>query len=332
MKRRPNEWGLRRSSCPEPTRCWSGSVGGRPSKDVPTEIAHILPDHDAHVRGQDFDAIGKAWQSLRARAAKEGRSVAVQPGTDALLKQTGGLRYPGPLPEPLAEGVRECSVLLRDLGERLDRCGTGIRREVRERDDALAGIERDWKSQRIKARMQSHDIAFLPGTEVLMARTRAVAEQYPGALQKAALENVKDCERVQHRWTRLVAVAGVLADGAQTAQPPGESTCRAMAEAEELIADDRLPYRALLEGVLLSVKSALVTLNERRAVGGPGAGPAEGVGRRWRQRQNGRAAIRSRSRGTVASWNGSRASGTTSPRTLRPCRNWRRGIAGFGRL
>ncbi|WP_049641144.1 MobF family relaxase [Candidatus Rhodobacter oscarellae] len=235
-------------------------------EDAPKEIVQILTDHDAHVRGQDFDAIGEAWQSLRARAAEAGRSVAVQPGADALLKRTGGLHNPGPLLEALAGGVQECSALLCDLGERLERCGTGISREARERDDALAGLERDWKAQRIKAKMQSHDIAFLPGTEALTARTHAIAEQYPGALPKATVEHAKDCERVQQRWARLVTVADVLANGAKTAQPPEESTCRAMAEAEELIADDRLTHRAQVEGVLGSVLSALFTLNERHAV------------------------------------------------------------------
>ena len=235
-------------------------------EDAPKEVGQILTDHDAHIRGQDFDAIGAAWQSLRARAAEEGHSVAVQPGTGTVLKRSGALRQSGPLPESFVEGVRECSALLRDLGERLEHCGTRISREVRERDDALAGIERDWQYRRIEAKMRSHDIAFLPGTEELMARTRAVAEQYPGALSKTTVEHVKDCERVQHRWARLVTAADVLANGAKTAQPPGESICGAMVEAEALIADDRLSRRARLEGVLLSVKSDLVTLNERRAV------------------------------------------------------------------
>ena len=235
-------------------------------EDAPEEIAQILTDHDAHVRGQDFEAIGAAWQSLRARAAEEGRSVAVQPGTGTVLKRSGGLRHPGPLPESFVEGVRECSALLRNLGERLERCGTLISQEARERDDVLAGIERDWQAQRIEAKLWSNDIAFLPGTKALMARTRAVAEQYPGALPEATVACVKDCECVRHRLARLVTVAAVLADGAKAMQPPGESTYRAMAEAEALIADDRLSCRARIEGVLLPVKSDLVTLEKRRAL------------------------------------------------------------------
>ncbi len=100
-----------------------------------------------------------------------------------------------------------------------------------------------------------------------------------------------------------------------------------MAEAEELIADDRLTHRAQTEGVLGSVLSALFTLNERYAVE-TGRRTCGKAGSRWRQRQNGKAAIRSRLRGTVTSWNGSRTSGTTFPPTLRLCQNWRRGIAG----
>jgi len=210
--------------------------------DAPEELARILADHDAHVRRLDLDAIEEAWQSLRARAEREEVHVSLLPGAGAVLKRTGEFaeRHAGSLPEPLAEGVGECIARMRDLGDRLDTVGAGILRAARERDEALAGIERDWKSRRAKAATQDRDIAFLPGTEALLRRTREFAERHPGALPKATADLAKDCEDVRGRWKRFERAVGEIADCAETSQPPGEATCRAMTEAEELLADDRL--------------------------------------------------------------------------------------------
>ena len=237
--------------------------------DAPEEIARILADHDGHVRGLELHAIEEAWRSLRARAEREGANISVLPGAGAVLKRTGEFaeRHPGSLPEPLSEGVRECRARMRDLGDRLDHAGAGIMRAAKERDEALAEIERDWRDRRAKVAFHEDcDIAFLPGTEALLERTREFEERHPGALPKATADLAKDCEDVRGRWKRFERAVGEVADCAETSEPPGEATCRAMTEAEELLADDRLSARVLDQGALLPVKNALADLNERRAV------------------------------------------------------------------
>ncbi len=230
-------------------------------------LDRILADHAGHVRDRELGAIEGAWRDLRSRAAEEGRSVAVRPGAGALLKRIGDFaeRHPGPLPEPLAGFASECAARMRELGERLDTAGVGIAQAVQERDGALAGIERDWRSRHAKAATQHREIAFLPGTEALLWRTREFEERHPGVLPKATADLARDCESVQHRWKRFGHAVKELADCAETSEPPGEATCKAMAEAEEILADDRLSRRVLNTGHLLTVKDLLADLNERRA-------------------------------------------------------------------
>ncbi len=247
------------------------SVEDATSETASQEIARILTDHDAHIRGREAEAIGQGWADLRARAARGDSHVALQPGVDALLKRTGGLRQTdplqiGPLPRAVNEGVLDCRALLRGFGDRLEHCGTRISRATQERADAIAGIEQGWARQRATAMMGEDDIALLPDTEAVMAQTRAVAEQYPGALPKRVLDHMEDCERVQHRWKRLVQAADVLATCAKSEQPADETVCKAMAEAEVLIEDERLSHKALVDGVALSVESALIKLNKRRSL------------------------------------------------------------------
>ena len=235
--------------------------------DAPEEIARILADHDGHVCKLDLDVIAEAWRSLRSRAEREGVNVSVQLGAGAVLKRTGEFaeRHPGPLPEPLAEGVRTCGARMSDLGDRLERAGDGIMRAARERDDALAEIEKEWRSRRAKVAHQDRDIAFLPGTEALLERTREFGERHPGALPEATADLAKDCESVRGRWKRFEHAARELADCAATPEPPGEAACKAMAEAEGILADDRLSARILNQGDFLTVKDLLAELNERRA-------------------------------------------------------------------
>ena len=230
-------------------------------------LDRILADHAGHVRDRELGAIEDACRSLRARAERGGVNVAVQPRAGAVLKRIGDFaeRHPGALPEPLAGFASECGARLRELGDRLDEAGAGIRLAVRERDEAMAGIERDWRSRRAKAAMQHHDIAFLPGTEALLWRTREFEERHPGVLPKATADLARDCESVQHRWKRFEQVTGELADFAKTPESPGEDTCKAMAEAEGLLADGRLAARALDLGALAPMQFALADLNERRA-------------------------------------------------------------------
>ena len=138
-------------------------------------------------------------------------------------------------------------------------------RAGRARDREIEAIERDWRRRRAKAATQDRDIAFLPGTEALLWRTREFEERHPGVLPKATADLARDCESVQHRWKRFGHALKELADCAETSEPPGEATCRAMAEAEEILADDRLSRRVLDTGHLLTVKDLLADLNERRA-------------------------------------------------------------------
>ncbi|WP_419740829.1 MobF family relaxase [Ruegeria sp.] len=258
------------------------AIEGAPGEIATKEIARILADHAAHIRDRARAAIGQAWQTLRARAAREDSHVALQPGADALLKQTGGLRGAGPLPEALTTGVRDCRALLRGLGDRLERCGTRVSQQVRSREDRIGRIERDWTLQRVMAKTTRQDIAFLPETEELLARTRRVAAQHPGALPKRVLDHVEDCARVQDRWKRLVHVARVLTDSARSVQPADETVCAAMVEAEDLLADDRLSCKALLEpGLLAPMKHALSTLNKRRSV----EERAQDLRRSWKMRE-----------------------------------------------
>ena len=240
---------------------------GRVPESRRESLDRILADHAGHVRDRELGAIGDACRSLRARAERGGVNVAVRPGAGAVLKRIGEFaeRHPGALPEPLAGFAGECGARMRDLGDRLDEAGAGIRQAVRERDDALAGIERDWRSRRAKAATQDRDIAFLPGTEALLWRSREFEERHPGVLPKATADLARDCESVQHRWQRFGHAVKELADCAETPEPPGEATCRAMAEAEEILADDRLSRRVLDTGHLLTVKDLLADLNERRA-------------------------------------------------------------------
>ena len=230
-------------------------------------LDRILTDHAGHVRDRELGAIGDACRSLRARAERGGVNVAVQPGAGAVLKRIGDFaeRHPGALPEPLAGFASECGARMRELGDRLDEAGAGITRAVQERDEALAGIERDWRSRRAKAATQHRDIAFLPGTEALLWRSREFEERHPGVLPKATADLARDCESVQHRWKRFGHAVKELADCAETSEPPGKATCKAMAEAEEILADDRLSRRVLDTGHLLTVKDLLADLNERRA-------------------------------------------------------------------
>ena len=230
-------------------------------------LDRILADHAGHVRDRELGAIGDACRSLRARAERGGVNVAVRPGAGAVLKRIGDFaeRHPGPLPEPLAGFASECAARMRELGDRLDEAGAGIVQAVQERDEAMAGIERDWRSRRAKAATQDRDIAFLPGTEALLWRTREFEERHPGVLPKATADLARDCEGVQHRWERFGHAVKELADCAETSQPPGEATYKAMAEAEGILADDRLSARLLDTGRLLPVKDVLAELNERRA-------------------------------------------------------------------
>ncbi len=143
----------------------------------------------------------------------------------------------------------------------------GAERAGDRRDRELAAIERDWRSRRARAAAQGRDIAFLPGTEALLRRTRAFGERRPGVLSRATADLARGCEGARHRWKRFGRVTGELADFAKAPEPPGEDARRAMAEAEALLADGRLAARALDTGALAPMRSALAALNGRRAYG-----------------------------------------------------------------
>ena len=168
---------------------------------------------------------------------------------------------------------------MRDLGDRLEHAGAGIMRDARERDDALAGIEREWRSRRAKAATQHRDIAFLPGTEALLWRTREFDERHPEELPKATADLARDCESVRHRWKRFGHALKQIADCSDTPEPPGEATCKAMAEAEGILADGRLSARLLDTGRLLPVKDVLAELNGRRTAEGRILGLRKDLGR-----------------------------------------------------
>ena len=237
---------------------------GRVPESRREALGRILEVRD---RVRDLDALEDACRSLRSRAERGGGNVAVRPGAGAVLKRIGEFadRHPGPLPETLAGFAGECGARMRDLGDRLDEAGAGIRQAVQERDGVLAGIQREWRSRRAKAATQNRDIAFLPGTEALLWRTREFEESHPGVLPKATADLARDCESVQDRWKRFGHAVKEMADCAETSAPPGEATSRAMAEAEEILADGRLSARILSTGHLLTVKDLLADLNGRRA-------------------------------------------------------------------
>ena len=221
-------------------------------------------DRADHVRDRDLADLRDDWREHRARAATEGVSVAVLPGTDALLERTGGFpaERSGSLPDPVAMGVAECGLRMRDLGGRLDRAGDRAREAVRVRD-AAGGIERDWQRCRIKAGLQKEHIAFLPETVALIERTEEFARQHPGALAEATTEAARDCKALRLGWDRLRSVAGDLGKGAETPEAPGESERKAMAEAEELLRDDRLSGKAEREGIRVPLAAVLGILNAR---------------------------------------------------------------------
>ena len=228
------------------------------------EARDIAEDQAGHVRDRDPADLRDDWQKHRARAAAEGVSVAVLPGTDALLERTRGFtaERPGPLPGPVAMGVAECGTRMRDLGIRLDRAGGRIREAVRVRADA-GGIEKDWQGCRLKAALQKEHVAFLPETGALVERTAEFVRQHPGALPEATAEAARDCGSLRLRWDRLRSVAGDLGKSADTSEAPGESERKAMAEAEDLLRDDRLSGKAEREGIRVPLAAVLGILNAR---------------------------------------------------------------------
>ena len=228
------------------------------------QAGDIAGDRAGHVRDRDLADLRDDWREHRARAATEGVSVAVLPGTGALLDRTGGFaaERSGSLPDPVAMGVAECGFRMRDLGLRLDRAGDRVREAVRVRD-ASDRIEREWQRCRIKAGLQKEHVAFLPETGALVERTREFARQHRGALAEATAEAVRDCEDLRLRWDRLRSVAGELGKTAGTPEAPGEPERKAMAEAESLMRDDRLSGKAEREGIRVPLGAVLDILNAR---------------------------------------------------------------------
>ena len=229
--------------------------------DAPEEIARILADHDAHVGGQDREALEDMLQHLRSRAASEGRNVAVQPGAGAVLKMAGELseRRPEALPKPLADFVSECGTRMRELGDRLDRVGPRLRRAERE----LSAIENDWLGSRIKAGLKGEHVAFLPETDALLKRTADFALEHTGALPKATADAARACESLRQRWGRLQRVAKEVGNGLDGSGAPGKAARKAMAEAENLLRDGRLSGKAEREGIRVPLTAALGILNAR---------------------------------------------------------------------
>ena len=264
---------------PEPAPAVPESVPGiavpekPPVRTVDTQHGDRVRDRQArdiggdradHIRDRDLADLRDDWREHRARAATEGVSVAVLPGTDALLERTGefAAERSGPLPDPVAMGVAESGLRMRDLGGRLDRAGDRVREAVRVRD-AGDRIEREWQRCRIKAGLQKEHVAFLPETGALVERTREFARQHPGALAEATAEAARDCEALRLRWDRLRRVAGDLGKGADTPEAPGEPERKAMAEAEDLLRDDRLSGKAEREGIRVPLAAVLGMLNAR---------------------------------------------------------------------
>ena len=227
----------------------------------------ILDGHRAdRERDRDLADLRDDWRKHHARAAADGVSVAVLPGTDALLERTGEFvaGHPGSPSGPVAMGVAECGIRMRDLGIRLDRAGARVKKAVRV-PAAVDRIEKDWQGCRLKAALQHRDIAFLPETEALLKRTVDFAAEHPGALPEATAALARDCESVQRRWKRLAAVAGELADFEKTRQPPGKAVRKLMSEAKGLLGDDRLAARALDETALAPLGTVLARLDDRHA-------------------------------------------------------------------
>ncbi len=223
--------------------------------DAPEEIARILADHDAHVRGQDREALEDMLQHLRSRAVSEGRNVAAQPGAGAVLKMAGEFaeRRPDALPKPLADFVSECGSRMRELGDRLDRVGPRLRRAERE----LSIIEHDWLGARIKAGLKREHVAFLPETDALLKRTADFALEHTGALPKATADAARACESLRQRWGRLQGLAKEIGKGLDGSGAPGKAARKAMAEAENLLRDDRLSGKAEREGIRAPLTAAL---------------------------------------------------------------------------
>ena len=229
--------------------------------DAPDELARILSDHDAHVRGQDREALEGLLWSLRSRAASEGRNVAVQPGAGAALNMAGELaeRHPEALSKPLADFVSECGMRMRELGDRLDWVGPRIRRAERE----LSAIENDWQGARIKAGLKGEHVAFLPETASLLKRTADFALEHKGTLPKATADAARECESLRQRWGRLKGLAREVGKGLDGSGAPGKAARKAMAEAEDLLRDGRLSGKAEREGIRVPLTAALGILNAR---------------------------------------------------------------------
>ncbi len=155
------------------------------------------------------------------------------------------------------EGSRASAAAGTDAAEGAERADSA-------RDRELAAIGREWRSRRAKAAARDRDIAFLPGTEALLGRTREFDEGHPGALPEATADLARDCGDVRRRWERLTAVAGELAR-CDASGAPGKAVRRAMTEAGELLADDRLSARAGREGIRAPLEAILGTLEDRRA-------------------------------------------------------------------
>ena len=224
----------------------------------------IVGDQAGDVRDRGLADLGDEWRTHRARAAAEGVSVAILPGTDALLERTGAFvaGHPGSLSGPVAMGVAECETRMRDLGGRLDRAGGRIKEAVRVSADVVR-IEKDWQGCRLKAALQGEHVAFLPETGALVERIGEFARQHPGALSETTAEAARDCRSLRLRWDRLRRVAGDLGKSADTSEAPGESERKAMAEAEDLLRDDRLSGKAERAGIRVPLAAVLGIMNAR---------------------------------------------------------------------
>ncbi len=148
---------------------------------APPAITHIVTAHQTYQatrHRKEVQALEQAWASLQTQASTNGQSIAQEPGVGALLTRNGEIASAS-CPSLVITGVQACRDRLQTLSDRLEQCGKVIHHDNQQRIKAKDRITFDWIEQRIKATTRQRDIAFLPATPELVARTQAFIARYP---------------------------------------------------------------------------------------------------------------------------------------------------------
>ncbi len=277
---------------------------GHTTKETTKETAGKTVKETADVRSDDASDDGRraGTPETGVRPVRNGA-----PAPSGFPRASDPDRPPPSHPEsrvadPEDEALRR-HIRLQDLGTRLARGATRIRRitrdqdQERERETERKALERGWLFQRMTAHRTAQDLAFLPGTSDLVTRTRTFALLHPGVLSSEVRTASTECAALHDKWTRFQARARELAGSVDARPSPSSPSSpstgpsppsgaegdramgpamrqtmwqttgwtleRALTEAEALIADPRVAAEAHRTGLLPSVTATITTLKDR---------------------------------------------------------------------